>query len=109
ELDQAVASDPRIQLIREGGATEDDRTLLNAALQASQGEFFTVHSASSWAHPHRIEVQVHDLLSNPGRLSNTVRAQIVSPELDVITRCRAAFDASDATLLFRRDAAIAAI
>ncbi|MGX1934361.1 glycosyltransferase [Microbacterium resistens] len=109
ELDQAVASDPRIRLIRDGGTTEDDRTLLNAALQASQGEFFTVHSASSWAHPHRIEVQVHDLLSNPGRLSNTVRAQIVSPELDVITRCGAAFDASDATLLFRRDVAIAAI
>ncbi|HWV48448.1 MAG TPA: glycosyltransferase [Microbacterium sp.] len=106
ELDQLARSDERIRVIEPGGAARDEAALRNEALLASSGEFFTLHGAHSWAHPHRLAVQAHDLISNPSHLANVVHGLTVSERLDVVTGSGADLAVADSTLMFRRDTAI---
>lgn len=109
DLDELVASDPRIRLINATETELDERALCNMALSSAKGEFFTIHRATSWAHPHRLEVQVQDLLSNPSRVANVVHALSVSETLDFVTSSGSTPAVSESTLLFRRDTALAVV
>lgn len=102
-LEELASSDPRIRLIAVDAPEIDERSLRNEALRAAEGEFFTLQASDSWAHPHRLEVQVQDLLTDPSRMANTVHAIGVSESLDVITAAGSTLAVSDSTLLFRRD------
>lgn len=105
-LKKLAASDARVRLISVDGKAVDARDLRNEALRSAKGEFFTLQGAASWAHPHRLETQVHDLVVNPSRLANTVHALTVSARFDVITAAGATLNASDSTLLFHRSTAL---
>ena len=109
DLDELVASDPRIRLINLGPDEFDARTARNKALDSAEGELFTIHQATSWAHPHRLEAQVHDLLIHPSSIANVVHALSVSETLDVVTDSGATLAVSESTLLFRRDTALAVV
>ena len=45
----------------------------NMALSTIRGMYITTHDADDWAHPHRIEVQVNDIIRSQG----TVRANMI--------------------------------
>ena len=45
----------------------------NLALSQAKGDFVTVNDADDWAHPRKIEIQVQDLLANPGVIANLSR------------------------------------
>lgn len=102
-LEELVRSDARIRSVAVDPSEIDERSMRNEALRAAEGEFFTLQGADSWAHPHRLEVQAHDLLTNPSRIANAVHAIGVSEHLDVLTASDTTLAVSASTLLFRRD------
>jgi len=105
-LEELVASDARVRSIELDVADYDERRLRNVALQSAKGDFFTLQGSASWAHPHRLEAQVHDLLTNPSRIANVVHALSVSERLDVVAASGSTLVPSDSTLLFHRDTAL---
>jgi glycosyltransferase involved in cell wall biosynthesis len=53
----------------------------NLALSQAKGDFVTVNDADDWAHPRKIEIQVQDLLANPGVIANLSRCTRVDSSM----------------------------
>ena len=101
-LKQVAALDPRIRVIRNSEAA-GVFVRRNEAMPSANGEFITMQDAEGWAHPRRLEIQVRDLVSNPGRLGNVVSAMRVTGELSLVGRPGSKLFPDETSLMFRRE------
>lgn len=107
-LKQVAALDPRIRIIR-NKVNAGPFVRRNEALQTATGEFVTMQDADGWSHPRRLEIQVHDLVSNPSRLANVVSGARVTEDLSLVGRPGSKLFIAESSLMFRREETINAI
>lgn len=107
-LSRLAALDSRIRIIR-NESTEGISVRRNEAIQAARGELVAMQSARGWSHPHRLEVQVHDLITTSMHLANVIHAANATEDLSFVSARGAALFADDASLMFRREPVIAAV
>ncbi len=107
-LKQVAALDPRIRIIR-NKVNAGPFVRRNEALQTATGEFVTMQDAAGWSHPRRLEIQVHDLMSNPGRVANVVKGARVTADLSLVSRPGSKLFVSESSLMFRREETISTI
>ncbi|GAA5203429.1 glycosyltransferase [Microbacterium jejuense] len=107
-LERVAALDPRVRVIR-NEVNEGTYVRRNEAIQAARGEFVTMQDSDDWSHPHRLEIQVHDLLVNPARLANVIHAARVTEDFSVVSSRGARLYVSEPSLMFRREPVTAAV
>lgn len=107
-LKQVSALDPRIRIVR-NKVNAGPFVRRNEALQTATGEFVTMQDADGWSHPRRLEIQVHDLVSNPSRLANVVSGARVTEDLSLVGRPGTKLFIAESSLMFRREETINAI
>ncbi|WP_288784094.1 glycosyltransferase [uncultured Microbacterium sp.] len=107
-ISQIEALDSRIRVVR-NETNHGPFVRRNEAIQMAQGEFIAVQDADSWSHPHRLEVQVRDLVANPVQLANLVHGIRVTEDLSIVAAADAELSAIDSTLMFRRDPVVSMI
>lgn len=64
-----VELDNRVKLIRKD-KNEGAYAARNTGLQYVTGDFITVHDSDDWSHPQKIEVQLQEILDNPGKVAS---------------------------------------
>lgn len=101
-LREVAELDPRIRLLVQpaNGGTYLAR---NAALQQARGEFVTGQDSDDWAHPLRIELQVHRMLADPGLASTVSHALRCDERLVFNSPGTQAARENASSLMFRRE------
>lgn len=107
-LDACAELDPRVRILRmeRNGGTYTAR---NMAMDIASGEIVTCQDSDDWSHPRRIELQVRPLLDDASVSSTRSYCFRVKEDL---TFQRPGYDptqAHAASLMFRREEALAAI
>ena len=77
-IQEIAARDDRVRIIR-NGVNVGPYVSKNSALTQARGEWITGHDADDWAHPARIERQVHFSMRDGGKPS-MVRAVRIKPD-----------------------------
>jgi glycosyltransferase involved in cell wall biosynthesis len=107
-LEEVAALDPRIRVVR-NDTNAGTYVRRNEAIDLAKGEFVTMQDSDDWAHPHRLEIQVRDLLDNPTRLANVVHAARATEDFSVVSARGARLFLAEPSLMFRRLAVVEAI
>jgi glycosyltransferase involved in cell wall biosynthesis len=105
-LEQCLALDERVRVIRlpVNVGTYGAR---NRAFDEATGDFITFLDSDDWAHPRRLEKQVQPLLSEDSLVATTCQALRVTEMLELTEPGRSPFTLGPASLMFRKDAALA--
>jgi glycosyltransferase involved in cell wall biosynthesis len=105
-LEQCLTLDERVRAIRlpVNGGTYVAR---NLAFDQATGDFITFLDSDDWAHPRRLEKQVQPLLSEDSLVATTCRSLKVTEMLELTEPGRKPFTLGPASLMFRKDAALA--
>jgi len=64
-VERAAGQDERVRLLRSAGH-KGPYAARNQGLAAARGELITLHDADDWSHPQKIELQVRELIGQPG-------------------------------------------
>lgn len=107
-LNQIQELDPRIIVLR-NELNAGTYVRRNEAIQSARGEFVTMQDSDDWSHPHRLEIQVRDLVATPARLANVVHASRVTNDFSVVSNRGARLFLAEPSLMFRRAAVTSAI
>lgn len=107
-LQQVASLDPRIRVVR-NSTNAGTYIRRNEAIQLARGEFVTMQDSDDWSHPRRIEIQMQDLRTVPGRLANVVLAARVTEDFCMIGPRGGRLFVSEPSILFRCEAVIDAV
>ena len=87
-VDEIASRDERVACIRLR-RNEGVNRARNHGLEATTGDFITVHDADDWDHPQKIELHLQQMLSNPHLVGNLSLWARVSPDLQFCWSYRA--------------------